>query len=279
MRNIYLEQTEFFQIPTRAQLRHLDSEDREAAYQLASFCEVMPNWADPTLDLITPYHFMQGVLAKGKTKAGDSITLYLDTETIPYGLFISAEGFQRIVEAFHLTPYIHHLNYDPATKKVKLNKTEMKVGKFLKLLNPAISDKYLNEVVNEWYEETSKPTTNILSVKASDMYKHGVAPKSCMTGTPMVDFWDAVGSTGMVLLHNNRIVARCLVQVGGLYDKVYSYTESQKEALIAEMSKAGLKPVRASDLVIDIPAEYGSHDLPYLDTFTRVGNQLVIKLN
>lgn len=278
MQNIYLEQKHFFQIPTKQQLRHLNANDRDAACKLASFCEVMPNWNNPALNLQSSYSFVQGVHAKGTTAAGNSITMYISTENIPFGLVISAEGFERIAQEFHLTSPIHYLDYDASIKKIKLNKILMKVGKFLSLLNPLISQKFLSEVVNEWFAETSEPTINLLPIKASDMYKEGVGPISCMTGHSVVSFWDAVGSTGMVLLINNRIVARCLVHAGGLYDKVYSYTESQEATLIAEMQKAGLKPVRASNLVIDIPAKYSVLDLPYTDSFTREGNRLVIKV-
>jgi hypothetical protein len=276
MQNIYLEQTSFFTAPSRQDLRHLDADERTVAYELASISETMPNWNDPKLDLHSPYYFLQGTHAKGKNDAGNSVAIYLSTESIPFGLTISAEGFARIVKEFHLVSLAYYMSYSTKTKLIKIHNTEMKVGKFIKLLNPAISDKFLNTVVNEWHEEINKPTINVLQVKASDMYKKGIGPISCMTGASVVNFWDAVGSTGMVLLYNNRIVARCLVHAGGFYDKVYSYTESQEEALIAELHKLGLQSVRKSNHTIDIPASFSTIDLPYMDSFKQSGHTLVV---
>jgi hypothetical protein len=278
MKNIYAQQTHFFQTPTRESLKHLDYDDRESAYELASVSESMPNWLSPELNLAphSYYTYRHGISAKGKNSVGNSVTIVLDAETIPLNLFISAEGFTRVVTAFHLISIVYYLSYDHSTKLITLNKNSMKVGKFIKLLNPAITDSFLNECVNEWYAENSKRVVNLLHLKASDLYKSGVGPVSCMTGSTVISFWDAVGTTGIVLMYNDRIVARCLLHGGKYYDRIYSYTEEQNETFVKELSDKGFTSIRHTDYKIAIPDEYSTHSLPYLDSFTQVGAWLEI---
>ena len=258
MQNIYSEQTEFFKTPTRAQLAHLNKRLHEAAYELASTSEVMPVWVNPELNLTYQkyYTFEQGIAARG-ISSSKSVVIYLDTETIPYGLFISAEGFTRLIKEFHLTASVYHMEYDVKTKLISLNKTTMKVGKFFKILNPSISDKFMNTVVSEWFAETSNRTVNVLSLKASDLYKDGIGPVSCMTGAIAVKFWDVIGTTGKVMMYNNRIVARCLIHKDMYFDTIYAYTDEQKEAFTKLLLEAGYTDIKAtSECTIAIPKTY-----------------------
>jgi len=279
MQNVYLEQTEFFKIPSRKDLQGLDQEDIEVAYELASISEVMPDWNDPKLGLNYlggTYSFRQGVYARGHNSIGNPVSVYFDTETIPLGLILSKEGFDRLVKATHLVGLINYMSYDINTKLISINKTNMKVGKFIKLINPSISDKFLNTVVTEWFAETSNIVTTLVELKASDVYKPGIGPVSCMTGASAVLFWDAVGTTGMTMFSNNRIVARTLLHKRSYYDKVYAYTDEQRTKFITLLEEAGYTPVTKSNCVIDIPINYLNEAIPYLDSFRRIRDTLVI---
>jgi hypothetical protein len=268
MKNIYAEQVNFFQEPEEAVYDLLDRSKGRQVSALSLFVEDMSS-----IDMTNIPYFT-------KTEKGyrlEEVVINFDG-SIPEGLVMSYEGFRRVVKEFHLKSGTHTLYYKPAKKLLWLLGREYKVGKFLTLLNPAISDKHRNTCVTEWFDETGINSTDyrLVELTASDVYKPGVGPVSCMTGTD-VSFWDILGSKAITLFRNDRIIGRTLLHKGKFYDNLYTFSYTDKARFINLLTISGYSSVYDNaGLTIEVP-EGMNATIPYLDSFVLKGNTLVLK--
>jgi hypothetical protein len=195
----------------------------------------------------------------------------------------SSESVIRLIEFFKLSGNNNTLSFDKDATQFVINKNSIKPGKFFKLLNPAISIKYLNTLVKEYLNANKPPVVTLATMKASEYYSSSAGPYSCMTnkywddGEAKTALWDVLQVPVLVLRENDRITARALLYKNKFYGKIYSYDITTETLFKTVTATAGYEAITSSsDVTYVIPANY-LDKMPYLDNLVQTGNELKSK--
>ena len=192
----------------------------------------------------------------------------------------SSESVIRLVEFFKLTGDNNTLSFDRNTAQFQLNKNWFKAGKFFKLLNPAISDKYLSTLVKEYVQANKPPVITLNTMTASEYYSSSTGPYSCMTnkywdnGEAKTALWDILQVPVLVMKENDRITARALLYKNQFYGRIYSFDNTTEALFKTAVVDAGYEPITSNSEVHYIIPDTYLDKIPYLDNLVQIGNEL-----
>jgi len=258
--NIFINQPAFFKTLS-VKPADMTEEDFKFFNILASTCEVMPNPAVDRTIFVDSYPLVN--------ITDKSIWLKVEPEV---NLKFSAESFERVIAFFKLTGTNNTLAYDADTNKFKLNKNLLKVGKFFKLMNPALTDVDVDTLSREYISNYKPAVVSFEDILPTIAYFMDTLPTSCAINDPLVVIWDKLGAVVKVRKENDKIRARTLIHKGKYFDKIYAFSILDLNRFKADLELQGYTPVATSGLVYTLP---DTEDLPYIDSFLVRDNSLV----